>query len=159
MTTEFTSRDLTWEMGIKGPELMMREADAIDTKAMAVFATGTLIIGVFSALFGQIRPDFTVIPFVLASVSFLVLLVSSIANLKPRKYGGPDDPKILRERFWELPPDEAREHLWRYTEGAFKTNKDNVDAKGKALRYSVFALSSEVVLLITWLGLIASFPD
>ena len=44
MASEWPSREITWEMGINAPELVMREIDAIDTKSMFAFATGTLYI-------------------------------------------------------------------------------------------------------------------
>ena len=100
MASEWPSREITWEMGINAPELVMREIDAIDTKSMFAFATGTLIIAVFSTLSGQIRWNITILPFVLASVSFLIVLSTSIYILAVRKFAGPPDPEVLREDYW-----------------------------------------------------------
>ena len=153
MASEWPSREITWEMGINAPELVMREIDAIDTKSMFAFATGTLIIAVFSTLSGQIRWNITILPFVLASVSFLIVLSTSIYILAVRKFAGPPDPEVLREDYWELAPKDAMEHLWQSAEDAFKTNIAIAESKGRALRYFIYALSAEVVLLIVWLAL------
>ncbi len=151
MDTELPSRDLTWDIGLKAPELLSREADAIDGKAMGTFATGTLILGVFAALVADIRFDWTLVPFGLASAAFVVLMASSMFSLIARPFKGPDNPQTLREDFWALDPEVAKEYLWKYTEKAYKDNLSNVTSKSRALKFAIPSLGAEIVFLVSWL--------
>lgn len=157
MSSEFPSRDLTWDMGIRAPEQLSRESDAIDSKAMGTFATASLILGLFAALIGEIQLDLSVILFFLATITYLIVLGTSIYILAVRKFKGPDDPTILREDYWPLDNEEARQRLWQHAENAFCDNLDNVTRKGHALRIAIPAFGLEVVFLVSWLLVISFF--
>lgn len=143
-----SSRDLTWARGLGAPDELSRLADALDAKAMGTFATASLIIGVVAAL--SINLDAGLIFF--TAFAFFVLTAGLCLDiLVVRTFKGPDDPRTLRQYYWEPEPEKARDHLWAYTEAAFDINRKLLEGKGKALRIAIPSLFMEVVLLLIWL--------
>ena len=144
-----SSRDLTWERGMNAPHELRQVADSQDAKAMGIFATACVIIGVVAAVArGSPAPNawfWTAFAFfvVSACLAFFIILV--------RKFKGPDNPRILREDYWPRDVEDAREHLWKNNESSYSDNFSHVRAKGLALAVALPALFAEVVLLLIWL--------
>ena len=143
-----SSRDLTWELGLSAPDQLSRIADAQDTKAMGTFATASVIIGVVAAVSRDL--DYSGM-FFAAFAFFVITAALCLYIVVVRSFQGPDDPRTLREDFWDKEPEEARSLLWGFTEAAFDANRNIVKAKGKALQWAIPSLFVEVVLLLTWL--------
>lgn len=147
------SRDLTYEWGRIAPEQLAKEADALDTKIIGIFATACIIISVVTALAEMVRLDVTLIPFVLAFVSFIAILARSLWVIRPQWLFVSDSPLILREDYWELEPEETKEKYWKYVEKDFDANYKIVKNKGRALSCTVPLLAIETISLVVWLFL------
>ena len=143
-----SSRDLTWDRGMNAPDELRRDADSQDAKAMGIFATASVVIGVVAAV--ARGPDHDAL-FWTAFGFFVVTACLAFFIIVMRKFKGPDDPRVLREDFWPLDVEEARRYLWEFTESAFSENLRHVKAKGRALTVALPALFVEVVLLLIWL--------
>ncbi len=150
---KYPSRDLMYEWGRITPEQLAKEADALDTKLIAIFAMACIIISVITALAERARLDVTLIPFVIAFISFMVILVRSLWVIRPQWLFVGDSPLILREYYWKLEPEEAKEKYWEYVEEDFNANYKIVMSKGRALLWTVRLLAIETISLIVWLFL------
>ena len=150
---EYPSRNLMYEWGRTAPEQLGKEADALDTKILGVFATACIIISVISALASQIQFNICLIPFIFAFLSFIGILIRSLWVIRPQWLFITDSPQILREDFWKLEPVEAKEKYWEYVEKDFETNYQIVKSKGQALSWTVPLLAVETISLVVWLFL------
>ncbi len=150
---KYPSRELTYEWGRIAPEQLAKEADILDTKILAIFSSASIIIGVISALVGRILFDATIIPFGIAVVSYIAILIKSLSVISPQWMFVADSPRILREKYWELEPDEAMSKYWDYVEKDFDANHKIVKKKGQTLSWIVRLLGVETILLIIWLFL------
>jgi hypothetical protein len=148
---KYPSRDLTYEWGRTAPEQLSKEADALDTKIIAIFATSCLILGVISALVGKIRCNISLLPFAIAVFSFAIILIKTLWVIRPQWLFVADSPRILKEDYWKLEPDEAKEKYWEFVEKDFDTNHEIVKHKGQALLWLVPLLALETVSLLIWL--------
>ena len=151
---EYPGMDTTYEWGRIAPEQLSKEADSLDTKIIGLFAAASIIISVVATLAKEISVDWRLIPFVVAGLSFLVLFSRSIQVLRGYKFFVTDDPKILREDWWILDPNEVKIKYWASIERAFENNYKAVDAKERAVQIIVPLLAVEVLSLIVWLFLL-----
>lgn len=154
MKKEYPSRDVMWESGRTAPQDMCRVADALDTRAMGVFVAGSVIIGVVAGV-GDMKADATLVPFILAFIGYAVLVGLWFWAFRPQRFFASDDPRILREDYWPLEPEEAKSEYWKYIEENFEHNATRVNRKGRALQWAIPALFLEVALLAVWLGLVS----
>jgi len=142
-----------YEWGRITPEQLAKEADALDIKVIAIFATACIIISVITALAEKVRLDATLIPFVIAFISFIVILARSLWVIHPQWLFVSDSPLVLREDYWKLEPEEAKEKYWEYVEKDFDANYKIVKSKGRALLWTVPLLAIETLSLVVWLFL------
>lgn len=147
------SRDLTYEWGRTAPEQLSAEASALDTKIITIFAISCVIISVTSALVGKIHYDVTLIPFAIAFISFIVILAKTIWVTRPQWFFVADSPQILREDYWELEIEEAKDKYWNWLEKDFDANYKIVRSKGRALLWNIPLLAIETTSLVVWLFL------
>ena len=154
MKEKHPSQDLTFEWGRRGPEELCEVSDALDAKAMAVFLAGSIIIGVVAGV-GRMRVDGTLVPFILAFASYVVVVGLWFWAFRPQRLYAPHDPRALREGYWHLEPEETKREYWKHIEENFEHNLTSVNRRGRALQAAVPALFLEVVLLAVWLGLIS----
>jgi hypothetical protein len=147
------SRDLTYEWGRTAPEQLSQEADAMDSKVINVFVTSCLIIGVITALSEKLEWSLGLIPFLIALCSFILILVFSLWVIRPQWLFIADSPRILREDYWELEPDETKEKYWEWVEKDFDKNYKIVKAKGQVLFWTIPLLALETISLMLWLFL------
>ena len=150
---KYPSRDLMYDWGRGAPEQLSKEADALDTKIIAIFSMACLIIGVITALAEKVRYDTTFIPFAVAFVSFIVILARSLWVIRPQWLFIADSPRVLKEDYWELEPEEARDKYWDWVEKDFDINYKIVRSKGQTLRWIVPLLAIETISLLVWLFL------
>ena len=151
---EYPSMEITYEWGRAAPEQLSKEADALDTKIIGLFAAASIIIGVVATLAKEFRLNWTLLPFAVAGISFLVIFVRSMWVLRAYQFLVADDPKILREDWWILEPYQVKQKYWASIERAFAKNYKAVNAKGRALQLIVPLLALEVISLIVWLFLL-----
>jgi hypothetical protein len=142
-----------YEWGRVAPEQLSKEADTLDTKIIAIFATACLIISVISALAQKVRCDITLIPFVVAFISFVVILLRSLWVIRPQWLFVADSPRVLKEDYWELELEEAKDKYWDWVEKDFDTNYKIVRSKGQALLWTIPLLAIETISLVVWLFL------
>jgi len=150
---KYPSRDLTYEWGRTAPEELSKVADALDTKIIGVLSIACIIISVTTALADKIQLGVSLIPFIIAFISFIVILIKSLRVIKPQNFYVADSPKILREDFWKLEPEEAKREYWEHLENDFEANQEKVKIKGHTLSWTVKLLAIETILLIVWLFL------
>ncbi len=150
---KYPSRELMYDWGRVAPEQLSKEADALDTKIIAIFSMACLIISVITALANKIRCDTTLIPFVIAFISFIIILVRSLWVIRPQWLFTADSPRVLREDYWELELEEAKDKYWEWVEKDFDTNYKIVRSKGQTLLWIVPLLAIETISLIVWLFL------
>ena len=110
-------------------------------------------IGVITALSHNIKWDTTLIPFVVAFISFLILLVKSLWAIRPQWLFSVDSPRVLREDYWEREPEETKEEYWEWVEKDFDKNYQIVKSKGMVLVWAVPLLAIETISLVVWLFL------
>ena len=154
--TEYPSRDLTFGWERRAYERLSDESDKIDNKAIAIFSVGSAIIGILASLVREMALNWTVTPLLLATVSYIYLAWKTIAAFTTREVIVAENPTKLREKYWKLPQDEAKEKYWESLEQSCDYNLYIVGQKGRALRLAIPALSIEVILLLLWL-LLRSF--
>jgi len=147
------SRDLTYEWGRTVPEQLSKVADALDTKILGVFSIACIIISVIPAITNKIQYDVSLIPFIVALISFIFILIKSLRVINPENFYVADSPKILREDFWKLQPENTKNQYWEHLEKSFEENYDKVTTKGRALKCTIQLLSIETIALIVWLFL------
>jgi len=147
------SRDLTYEWGRTAPEQLSKVADALDAKIIGVFSIACIIISVTTALTNKIQYDVSLIPFAVALISFIIILKKSVRVISPQPFFVADSPKVLREAFWKLEPEEAKEEYWGHLENAFAANYDKVTVKGHTLSLTIKLLAIETISLVVWLVL------
>ncbi|MFC1894181.1 hypothetical protein ACFLYR_09270 [Chloroflexota bacterium] len=152
-TKEYPSMDTTYEWGRQAPERLSMEASSLDSKILGVFASSAIIISLTSTAIDKVKLDWTIVPFVIASLCFLVILGKSIWALHTRLFIVTDNPHILEKDYWELEPTKAKMEYWKYTVKAFNQNYRHVNAKGIVLRWIVPLLAFEVISLVAWLFL------
>lgn len=151
--TKYPSRDLTYEWGRTAPEQLTKTADTLDTKILVVFSTACIIISVITALANKIQLGMSLIPFIIAFISFIVILAKSLWVVRPQWFFVTDSPKILREDYWKLEPQEAKKEYWKHLENDFEANYDKVRIKGRTLSWTIKLLALETISLIVWLFL------
>lgn len=152
----YPSMGVFYDWGRVAYERLSDESDKIDNKGLMIFSFGSLIMGIVGSLSGQIKLDWTIIPFVLAILSFIFLTYKTIISFKTRYVIVTENPSKLKEKYWGLPEDEAKEKYWESIEQSCDYNLDIVTQKGKSLSLAIPALGIEVILLIIWL-LLRSF--
>jgi len=150
---KYPSRDLTYEWGRTAPEELSKVADALDTKILVVFSIACIIISVITALANNIQFGMSLIPFILAFISFIVILIKTLWVIRPQWFFVTDSPRILREDFWKLEPEETKRQYWEHLENDFEANYDKVKIKGRALSWTIKLLAIETIALIVWLFL------
>jgi hypothetical protein len=148
---KYPSRDLTYEWGRTAPEELSKVADALDTKILVVFSVACIVISVITALANKIQLGMSLIPLIVAFISFIVIFIKSLRVIKPQKFYVADSPRILREDFWKLEPEDAKAKYWGHLEKDFQENYDKVEAKGRTLKCTVVLLFIETMALIGWL--------
>lgn len=151
LTGEFPSRDLAFDWGRTAPAELLKIDDSIDTKCVGIFATASLILGLAATRIDSL--GWIDVPLGLAGLMYLVVLGSSWIVLWPREFKGPDDPSVLRESYWGMEPGDAQDAYWHYVEKAYSDTYKKVTCKGRLLKYAVFGLGIEVLLLAAWLVL------
>lgn len=150
---KYPSRDLTYEWGRTAPEELSKAADALDAKIIGVLSIACIIISVTTALANKIQYNVSLIFFIVAFISFLLILIKSLRVIKPQNFYVADSPRILREDFWKLEPEDAKAKYWEHLEKDFQENYDKVKAKGNTLKCTVGLLAIETVVLMVWLFL------
>ena len=150
---KYASRDLMYEWGRTAPEQLSKVADALDTKILGVFSIACIIISVTIALTNKIQLGMSLIPFIIAIISFIIILIKSVRVIRPQSFYVADSPKVLREDFWKLEPEEAKEKYWEHLENAFEENHHKVKVKGRTLSWTVPLLAIETISLVVWLFL------
>ena len=154
MVAGIPSRNLTYEWGRTSPDELMRISDSLSIRATGIFATSSLIIGVTAAV-GSLKLEWPLTFFGLAIACYIAVLVFIVPILRPKWSPVPDDPSILREDYWPLSEDEAREYYWGHVEETYRRNLEMVNAKGLWLGRGVLAMTGEVLFLIVWLLLLS----
>ena len=147
----YPSMETTYEWGRKAPEQLSSEASSLDIKAIAVFTSASLLIGVLSAVADGLTWGYPLILFGSALLAFLVSASLSLRALLMRRMYVADDPKYIKSKYWKMEPNEAKRRNWEQVEKAFDANLAVVNSKGKALRYALPALAFEVICLLAWL--------
>ena len=150
------SRRLTFEWGRTAPAELAKIGDALDTKVLGVFATGSLIIGVAATRIQGIL-EWPNLALLCAFVAYLFILVPSVQMVFPQNSPGPDNPTKLREIYWHMTPEKAQVVYWNWVEKEYDYWYKRVNKKGRLFRYVIGGLCVEVLALITWLALITAF--
>jgi hypothetical protein len=148
---KYPSKEMTFDWVRTAPEQLSQVADALDAKILGIFSISCLIISITPAIVGDIQCNLTLIPFVIAIISFLIILIKSLIAINPQKFYIADSPKILREDFWKLEPDKAKEQYWIHLEESFQDNYEKIKIKGKALAFIIWLLAIETLSMVIWL--------
>jgi hypothetical protein len=147
------TRDLTFEWVRNSPERLSEISNTLDSKIINVFSISCLIIGVITALSKSLRWNLTIIPFLAACLSFILILIFSLLGIRPQWLFNVDSPQIIREDYWELEPDEAKNKYWEWVEKDYDENLKVVKLKGIVLKVIVPLLAMETTFLMIWLFL------
>jgi len=148
---KYPSMDITYEWGRTAPEQLSKESSALDTKIFNVFIAANVIIGVMVAFMKQVQFDVSLIPFSIASASFLIIFVMSLRAYRAQRFYVADSPKILEKDYWKLEPYQTKLEYWEHVKKDFKQNLKATKAKGKTLSWVVPLLALEVIALIAWI--------
>ncbi len=151
---EYPSMDVTYEWGRTASEKLSNEASALDTKIMGLFATASIVISVVSTLAKGLKIDWTLTPFVIAGICFIIVFGKSFWALRATKFVVATSPKILKEDWWILEPNVVKIKYWKYIEEDFTKNYMSICAKGRTLQFIVPLTALEVVSLLVWLFLL-----
>jgi hypothetical protein len=154
---KYPSMDVTYEWGRTSPERLSDEASSLDSKIIGLFAVASIIIGVASTFTKAIKLDWTLTPFAIAVVSFLIVFVKSFWALRAFEFQVADCPQILKEDWWPLEPSVAKVKYWEHVQTAFEQNYKCVKAKGRTLRLIIPLVALEVIALVMWLFLLRGF--
>lgn len=151
---QYPSRDLTYEWGRMAPERLAEEATAIDSKTITVLSAASVIVAVAASLHGEIPFNASIIPFLIALLVFFIILAKSVWSLSAQWFHVADSPTILREDYWILEQEEAKEKYWEWVEKDFEDNYRAVMLKGKVLVWVIPLLGVETISLVAWLFLV-----
>ena len=154
---KYPSMDVTYEWGRTASEKLSNEASALDTKIIGLFATASIIITVASAVAKELKIDWTLTPFVIAGICFIIVFGKSFWALRATKFVVATSPIILKEDWWVLEPDMVKIKYWKHIEDAFTKNYTSVDSKGRTLQLILPLVALEVVSLLVWLFLLCRF--
>ncbi len=150
------SRDLTFEWGRTASADLAKIGDTIDSRAIGIFATGSLIIGVSATVVETIL-DWSSLALLFVVAGYLATAVFGLLIVFPHPAPGPDNPTTLRKRYWPMPPAEAQEEYWQWVEDEYEQWYPKVNKKGRYLRYAIGGLGVEVSALIVWVILVTGF--
>ena len=150
MSEQFPSRDLVFEFGRTGLQDLLGYSDALDTKALTLFVAANVIISVTAALVKDIEINGTLALFILALCAYVFIGWQGLTVIFPKRMKGPNDPEILRNDFWKLPPDKVKEEYWGFLEKGYQQVYKIVESKARAVKCCVVALPVEVILLGAW---------
>ena len=148
---KYPSRNLTYEWGRNAYERLADEVEKIDTKGLSIFSFGSVIISIAATT--GIKLNWTIIPFALSLMSYLFLASQSIQAFGIKRVIVAENPSKLKEKYWRLQEDEAKNKYWESLEQSCNYNFYILEQKGKALDLAIRALGIETILLIAWLFL------
>ena len=139
---------------IKGAlESQARMWDGLDNKASTLWILGTAIIGVGLPviLSGSSQNPISFLPILISALAFYGLsTVLAVLSYIPRRIRLMNDPRLIREDYWELEQKQFPWELSLHIESAFETNERTLNFKG----YTVIALFAAVLfesgLFVSW---------
>lgn len=153
----YPSLDLAfdWVRGVL--ERQSSTADALDAKTATIFSIGTAIFGLglgipLSILEISFNELFTQPLAWIVSITYVIIALSAIYSLWVRRYEQMDNPVIIREDFWNLPPSQFKTELLSHLEDAYEHNEAILLRKAWTTRLIVPAVAFEALFLVLFLG-------
>lgn len=156
-TSQYPSLSLAfeWVKGVLGEQ--SHTADALDAKTATIFSIGTAIFGLglgipLSILEISFR-ELYIQPFAwLVSITYAVIALLAIYSLWVRRYEQMNNPMIIREDFWNLPPNQFKTEILSHLEDAYQHNEAILLRKAWVARFVVPAAAFEALFLVLFLG-------
>ncbi len=133
-------------------EALSREATAIDTKLIATFASGSIIVGLIPIIPGGLVLTQWYWPelfFYLGLLAFLWICFWVYQGFRVREFYL-FNPKVLREHYWQLEEEEFKRAVWTFVEDAYEKEYENLNSKGFALLVAMPGLVFEIIFLLVW---------
>jgi hypothetical protein len=125
-----------------------RQADTsheIDTKALQVFAAGSIVLGLAAA--GPLRHGAAAWFFGAALFVYGVVAFAAFSVLRTRDFRVVDDADHIWPRFWNVDLADVKLALVKDITSAFTENSVLLNSKGRALKWLVGATAAEVLLV------------
>lgn len=136
-----------------GPESQLRDVDAMDAKAVQIFATASVIVGL-AAFAGTAGGSVSTGLFILGFIAYAVAASGAFSSLRVRDYLRPFPADSALDSFWDAEPFEVQHALADSISKAYKGNQALL--KEKASRTQVAIISTGLESLFVGAALIAA---
>ena len=134
---------------------LVQSAQSVDAKMVGTMAAGSVVIGVAATAVGGDEPFAatpSLIPLILAVVSYAVILMAAFVCLRPHDFRRPLDPVALKG-YWTHTPEQAKKWHSDLVLKCYKINLAILNKKTKALSCGLVSLALETTGIVAWIVL------
>jgi hypothetical protein len=155
MTEKHPSLDLIYAEARAQSDHQRKDIDALDTKAVYVLAAASVIVTLAPAARAAVSKldtpgaGLTIV----ASLFYLLLILSIRAALRVREFDFPPGPAILYEDYLKSPVSETRLATVQAIIDAYTKNTDKIKLKAGSLDHAIALLCAESITLALALAL------
>lgn len=157
---ESPSLGSAYDLSIASLESLSHEANAIDVKLIATFASSSIIIGLLPIIQGEIvltRWYWPELFLYLGLGAFIWVGFWIYQGLRLRPFYLLS-PKALRKYYWGLEEEDFMKHIYRYLEETFEEESRHLSSKSFALILSIPGLAAEILFVVVWTFTRTGFP-
>jgi hypothetical protein len=145
--------DFIYQATRDGPESQSRDVDAMDQKAVNVFAAASIVIGLASFSRDAGGTAATVC-FALALGAYAVCVVATILAMKIRVFFNTSHADYLWPNYYDVKPEDIKHALVEDISKAYAKNKQVIETKSRAAQLAIYAVGLEAFLVGTGLVLV-----
>ncbi|MBN1856520.1 MAG: hypothetical protein JW846_06155 [Dehalococcoidia bacterium] len=140
--------DFIFEHTKHGPELQLRDAEALDAKIVQVLGVASVVIGLTALGIGRTAISTHALVFlVLALVAYVVMAVFALSALQTFDFQRSSHGDILWNQYWQDDPEQIKHALVADIARAYANNKRLLTAKSGLLFIVVMSAAAEVLFV------------
>ncbi len=151
------SLDLSFELVKNVLNDQSHQMEYLDNKSFNLFSVATVVLGIgISAGILSLEGEIVWYVYLFGSLSLLCYLLCvwfSYLSWELRGIVTLDNPKIIRESFWDLEPEKFKVELLSHYEDAYDSNEEHINKKAQYMKYqgasAVFVVSFIIATLVT----------
>jgi hypothetical protein len=139
------STDLIYAATADARPAQLRTADALDTKATAVFAAATVVLGLAAS--GSDDGTAQAVLVGLAVAAYIAAAVAALWCFRIRRYRIELEPEYLWGRYWKQDPLAIKHAIIAERGTGFRENEILLEQKTRALKLAITFTAAETVLV------------
>ena len=140
------SLDFIFEYTRSGPEVQLKDVEALDNKVIQILSVSSVIIGLVGFTIGKNGVKFPYLTtFIVALLAYMSLAVSAFIHLKANKYRRSLQADVLWQEFWESDVKDIKHSLVADIGKAYTHNKELIEKKSRTLLFVVVFGAIEVI--------------